>query len=113
MERCPSGLRSTLGKRVYVYAYRGFESLPLRYMYYAYILISDKDKGFYYGSTENIETRISRHNAGSVRSTKHRRPLTLHHFEEYKTRSEAVQRERYFKSKAGNIWLKQQGIIYA
>ncbi len=30
MERCPSGLRSTLGKRVCVYAYRGFESLPLR-----------------------------------------------------------------------------------
>ena len=31
-ERCPSGLRSTLGKRVCVYAYRGFESLPLRHI---------------------------------------------------------------------------------
>jgi integrase len=30
MERCPSGLRSTLGKRVYGQTYRGFESLPLR-----------------------------------------------------------------------------------
>ena len=29
MERCPSGLRSTLGKRVYVRAYRGFESRSL------------------------------------------------------------------------------------
>ena len=29
-ERWPSGLRRTLGKRVYVYAYRGFESLSLR-----------------------------------------------------------------------------------
>ncbi len=26
LEECPSGLRSTLGKRVYVNAYRGFES---------------------------------------------------------------------------------------
>ena len=31
MERCPSGLRSTLGKRVYVKAYRGFESHSLRF----------------------------------------------------------------------------------
>jgi hypothetical protein len=30
LERCPSGLRSTPGKRVYVNAYRGFESLSLR-----------------------------------------------------------------------------------
>ena len=30
MERCPSGLRSTLGKRVYGQTYRGFEPLPLR-----------------------------------------------------------------------------------
>src|SRR4029077_20849972 len=29
-ERWPSGLRRTLGKRVYVKAYRGFESHPLR-----------------------------------------------------------------------------------
>ncbi len=30
LERCPSGLRSTPGKRVYVNPYRGFESLSLR-----------------------------------------------------------------------------------
>jgi hypothetical protein len=30
LERCPSGLRSTLGKRVYGKLYRGFESHPLR-----------------------------------------------------------------------------------
>ena len=29
-ERCPSGRRGTLGKRVYPTRYRGFESLPLR-----------------------------------------------------------------------------------
>ena len=29
-ERCPSGLRSTLGKRVYMKVYRGFESHSLR-----------------------------------------------------------------------------------
>src|SRR5438105_9467474 len=30
LERCPRGLRSTLGKRVCVKAHRGFESHPLR-----------------------------------------------------------------------------------
>ena len=30
MERCPSGLRSTLGKRVCGKPYRGFESRSLR-----------------------------------------------------------------------------------
>lgn len=30
LEGCPRGLRSTLGKRVYVKAYRGFESHSLR-----------------------------------------------------------------------------------
>jgi hypothetical protein len=31
-ERCPSGRRSTLGKRVCGLPYRGFESRPLRFM---------------------------------------------------------------------------------
>ena len=30
MERCPSGLRCTLGKRVWMKIHRGFKSLPLR-----------------------------------------------------------------------------------
>ncbi len=30
MERCPSGLRSTLGKRVWLKDHRGFESHPFR-----------------------------------------------------------------------------------
>ena len=33
VERCPSGLRSTLGKRVYGELYRGFESRPLRHSF--------------------------------------------------------------------------------
>ena len=38
MERCQSGLMSTLGKRVYVKAYRRFESCPLRHENGEYII---------------------------------------------------------------------------
>ena len=43
--------------------------------YYAYILKSEKDNGFYYGHCQNVQQRLLHHNAGKVRSTKSRRPL--------------------------------------
>jgi putative endonuclease len=46
-----------------------------------------------------------------VKSTKNRRPLKLHYFEEFKTKVEAEKRERYFKSIDGYNWLKQNQII--
>lgn len=38
-------------------------------------------------------------------------PYELHYYENYKTRSEAVLRERFFKSVNGYKWLKEKGII--
>ncbi len=84
------------------------------FMYYTYILKSLKDDGYYYGCTADLEQRTKRHNAGKVRSTKTRRPLIIHYYETYETyetKKEALQRERYFKSIDGYIWLKKQDII--
>lgn len=36
-DRCQSGLMSTLGKRVWVKAHRGFESLPVRQYYFNFV----------------------------------------------------------------------------
>ncbi|MFC1477443.1 GIY-YIG nuclease family protein [candidate division KSB1 bacterium] len=80
-------------------------------MYYTYILKSEKDGGYYYGSSGDMNSRLERHNAGSVKSTKYRRPWTLHYCEEFTSRAEAVKHERYLKSKAGFFWLKNQRII--
>jgi len=80
-------------------------------MYYAYILKSLKDGKYYYGSTSDLEKRLKYHNAGKVRSTKHRRTWVLHYFEEFPTKSEAIKREMFFKSKSGYFWLKNEGII--
>ncbi len=81
------------------------------YMSIVYILKSTKDNKYYYGSTENISKRIKDHNAGKVRSTKGRRPLVLHYYEEFVSTQEARKRENYFKSIDGYNWLKKKGII--
>ena len=80
-------------------------------MYYSYILKSLKDGKYYYGMTNNIEERLKFHNSGRVLSTKSRRPFIIHYRECYETRVEARTREAFYKSIAGYLWLKQEGII--
>ena len=80
-------------------------------MFYAYILKSLKDGGFYYGSTDDLEERLKIHNSGKVRYTKGHKPYVLHYNESFNTRKEAMAREKYFKSIDGYIWLKSKGII--
>ena len=80
-------------------------------MFYTYILRSQKDNTFYYGSTENLEARIEIHNSGKVKYTKGHRPYLLHYHEIYDSRKEAVARERYFKSIDGYNWLRSNKII--
>lgn len=80
-------------------------------MFYSYILKSLKDGRYYYGSTENLEARLIKHNKGDVKSTKDRRPLIIHFYEMFSTRGEAFRREQYYKSVNGYIYLKQEKII--
>ena len=79
--------------------------------FYAYILKSQKDGRYYYGSSENVIARIEEHNNGKVKATKGRVPFSIHYVEEFQTRSEAYTRERFFKTIDGYIWLKNNKII--
>ena len=80
-------------------------------MFSAYILKSIKDSKFYYGHTSDLELRLEEHNSGKVKATKYRRPLVLHYFENFSSRTEAVQRELFFKSIPGYLYLKENKII--
>jgi putative endonuclease len=80
-------------------------------MHYAYILKSLKDGKYYYGRTSDLENRLKYHNSGKARSTKSRRPLVLHYYEEFPTKTEAIHKEIYFKSIEGRNWLKSKAII--
>ena len=64
---------------------------------YIYLIQSLKDKKFYLGWTTNLRRRLDAHNAGSVRSTKSRKPFKLVFYETYSAPEEAKIRERQSK----------------
>ncbi len=75
-------------------------------MFYAYVLISLINGSFYYGSSKYPEKRLAeRHNKGCVPSTSRYRPWKLAHKEAFKARSEAVKREKFFKSGQGRNYI--------
>ncbi|MEE9162887.1 MAG: GIY-YIG nuclease family protein [Candidatus Neomarinimicrobiota bacterium] len=85
---------------------RGFESLPLRTMYWVYVLQSKKDGGFYTGYTQDLDKRVREHNAGKTRSLRGRMPLELVYSEEFPHKRAAKERERQIKSWKGGEGLK-------
>jgi putative endonuclease len=80
-------------------------------MFYVYVLKSLKDSSYYYGSSSDLEERLKAHNGGKSKFTKGHRPYNLHYYETFMTRKEAMERERFFKSREGYKWLKEKGII--
>jgi len=66
--------------------------------YYIYVLQSERDGRLYIGQTKNLAARITAHNAGKVKSTRHRKPFELIHHEVFDTREQAIERERQLKS---------------
>ncbi|NWF93697.1 MAG: GIY-YIG nuclease family protein [Syntrophaceae bacterium] len=79
--------------------------------YFVYLLKSELTGSSYVGHTSNLEKRITEHNLGKSLSTRKKRPWRLVYQEEYVTRSEAAQRERYFKSIKGRLELRAKGIL--
>jgi putative endonuclease len=78
---------------------------------FAYILKSEYDGTYYYGSTQNLNERLKIHNLGKSSYTKGKRPWRIHYYEEFARRSEAIRREKFFKSMEGYIFLKGRNII--
>ncbi len=72
-------------------------TIPIK-MYYVYLLKSIKDKGFYIGYSSDLKKRIEEHLKGFVNSTKNRKPLELFYYEAYKTKDEALAREKKLKN---------------
>jgi putative endonuclease len=75
-------------------------------MFYVYVISSLERKYIYVGLTGNFERRFVEHNNGENRSTKAYKPFKLILKEEYKTRPEARQREKYLKSGVGKEYLR-------
>ena len=77
-------------------------------MFYAYVIKSTRFDYYYKGHCEDLELRLRQHNSGMTVSIKNYRPFELVYFESLPTRTEAIRRERYFKSAAGRRFLKRK-----
>ena len=71
-----------------------------------YVLVSLKDGLFYIGSSSNLPLRLRDHEIGGCASTSPRRPFVLIHTEHYFSKSDALRRERYFKTTVGKRMLR-------
>ena len=74
-------------------------------MFIVYILQSKKDFSFYIGFTSNIKKRFDEHNKGLSPFTKQKRPWELIYCEIYKSRKDAMEREKKLKLHK-NAWLR-------
>ena len=77
-------------------------------LYYTYVLLSQKDKKFYIGYTENLSKCIQEHKAGLVSSTKYRLPIQLIYFEACLDKDLAIKREKQLKTGFGRAYLKRR-----
>ncbi|HTL80482.1 MAG TPA: GIY-YIG nuclease family protein [Bacteroidia bacterium] len=70
--------------------------------YVVYILYSESSNRTYVGQTSDLEKRLVYHNEISIGSfTSKFRPWKLIHSEKFDSRSEAMRREKWFKSGVG------------
>ncbi|WP_417859067.1 GIY-YIG nuclease family protein [Xanthomarina gelatinilytica] len=74
--------------------------------YYVYVLRSDIDARLYKGHANDVAKRLKEHNTGKTKSTKGYLPWRLVYFETFKTKPEAIFREKYFKTGSGREFLK-------
>ena len=74
-------------------------------MWFAYVLQSTNDGGFYVGMSSNVERRLREHNAGYIQSTCSRLPFELIYVERCDSRIQARTREKFLKSGAGREFL--------
>lgn len=66
-------------------------------MFYVYVLLSQIDKQWYIGSTNDLRRRLLEHNNGKVYSTALRKPFKLVYYEAYLEEKDARHRERNLK----------------
>jgi putative endonuclease len=76
-------------------------------MFFVYILRSETTSHLYTGFTADLTQRLGQHNEGLTRSTKNRGPWKLVYSEEFATRGEAMQREKFLKSGQGRKELRR------
>lgn len=76
-----------------------------------YLLQSKQTKEFYVGYTSNLKRRLSEHNAGLNQSTKAGMPYELVYFEGFKSKKDALIREKKLKHHGQGIRRLKERLI--
>lgn len=75
--------------------------------WYVYVILCD-DGSLYKGHTDNLERRYNQHCSGQgAIHTRIHKPIKIVYYEELQTQTDAVTREKYFKSGSAREWLKK------
>ena len=78
-------------------------------LFHVYILQSEADPGrFYTGFTENLNQRVTYHNAGKNPHTAKFMPWRLKTFVAFTDRDQAIKFERYLKTSSGRAFAKKR-----
>jgi type I restriction enzyme M protein len=76
-------------------------------VFFVYV-IACEDSSYYIGHTDNLPRRWQEHISGKGTDwTKKNRPRYIPHYEEFKSREEAVTREKELKTTSGRRWIKK------
>jgi putative endonuclease len=77
--------------------------------YFVYVLYSDSHQVKYTGFTEDIERRLYEHNNGLLgKFTKGKGPWRIIYLEEFGSKTQALVREKYFKTGVGRAFIKMK-----
>jgi putative endonuclease len=74
--------------------------------YFVYIIQSLKDGTYYVGATQDLDSRLERHNQGRSQYTKSKRPWELVYSTEYPNKSEAMKREYAIKRNKSKTYIE-------
>ncbi|MES0364136.1 MAG: GIY-YIG nuclease family protein [Desulfobacteria bacterium] len=75
-------------------------------VYFVYILQSLKDGSYYVGSTQDLDSRLERHNQGRSKYTKAKKPWELVFREEHPDRSSTIKRESEIKRRKSSQFIE-------
>ena len=68
---------------------------------------SVSDGNLYIGYTQDLRRRFAEHNSGESKSTKSRGLFDLIYYEAYKTKEDALAKEKFFKTGWGRAYIKR------
>jgi predicted GIY-YIG superfamily endonuclease len=77
-------------------------------MKYVYILQTTVAEHFYVGITDDLRTRLDKHNAGGVPHTSKYRPWRVKTYVAFNDEKQAFKFEKYLKSPSGRAFSKKR-----